>query len=93
MSDSLQPHEPLGIYKNIQTVLFNILFNMGFPGSSVAKNLPANAGDACSIPGLGKSLGDFGNSLQYPCLGNLMDGGGWWVTVHRITKKWTQLSN
>ena len=24
----------------------------GFPGSSVVKNLPANAGDASSIPGL-----------------------------------------
>ena len=28
---------------------------MGFPGWSVIKNLPANAGDAGLIPGLGKS--------------------------------------
>ena len=28
----------------------------GFPGGSVAKNLPANAGEAGSIPGLGRSL-------------------------------------
>ena len=81
-----------GIYKNIQMVLFNILFNMAFPGGSVAKNLPANAGDTGSIPGLG-NLGDFGNSLQYLCLGNPMDGEGWWVMIHRITERWTQLSN
>ena len=29
---------------------------MGFPGGSVVKNLPAKAGDAGSIPGLGRSL-------------------------------------
>ena len=28
----------------------------GFPGGSVVKNPPANAGDAGSIPGLGRSL-------------------------------------
>ena len=43
----------------------------GFPGGSVVKNLPANAGatgDAGSIPGLGRSPG-WGNSntLQNPC--------------------------
>ena len=29
---------------------------MGFPGGSVVKNLPANAGDAGLIPGSGRSL-------------------------------------
>ena len=29
----------------------------GFPGGVVVKNLPANAGDAGSIPGLGRSPG------------------------------------
>ena len=28
--------------------------NKGFPGRSVVKNLPANAGDVSSIPGLGR---------------------------------------
>ena len=28
---------------------------MGFPGGVVVKNLPANAGDTGSIPGLGRS--------------------------------------
>jgi len=52
---------------------------MGFPGSAVVKNLPANAeaaGDIGSIPGSGKSprIGN-GNPLQYSCLGNSVDRG------------------
>ena len=39
----------------------------------MVKNLPANAGDAGSIPGLGRSPGvGNGNSLQYSCLENPM---------------------
>ena len=34
-----------------------ITVNMGFPGCLVIKNLPANAGDAGLIPGLGRSPG------------------------------------
>ena len=41
----------------------------------MVKNLPANAGDGGSIPGLGRSLGGgTGNSLQYSCLGNPWTG-------------------
>ena len=44
---------------------------MGFPGSSVVKNPPANAGEMGSIPGSGRSPGEGnGNPLQYSCLGN-----------------------
>ena len=45
---------------------------------SVVNNLPANAGDADSIPGSGRSPGK-GNSnpLQYSCLGNPMDREAW----------------
>ena len=42
----------------------------GFPGGSVVKNLPANARDVGSIPGLGQTPGEGnGNPLQYSCLG------------------------
>ena len=42
------------------------------------KNLPANAGDAGSIHGLGRSTGKGnGNPLQCSCLGNPMDRGAW----------------
>ena len=65
---------------------------MGFPGGSVVKNPPANAGDAGSIPGSGRSPGvGNGNPLQYSCLGNPMDRGAWWAIVHRITKSRMQL--
>ena len=54
----------------------------------MVKNLPANAGDAVSIPGSGKSLGEGSdNPLQYSCLGNPMDRGAWWATVHGVAKK------
>ena len=34
-----------------------------------------------------------GNPLQYSCLGNLLDRGPWWATVHGVTKRQTWLSN
>ena len=47
------------------------MISRGFPGGTVVKNPPANAGDArdaSSIPGLGRSPGEGnGNPLQYPC--------------------------
>ena len=33
-----------------------------------------------------------GNPFQYSYLGNPMDGGAWWATVHGVTKIWTQLN-
>ena len=69
----------------------------GFPGCSVIKNPPANAGDARdagSIPGWGRAPGGGnGNPLQYSCLRNSMDRGGWWAIVCRVTKSRTQLSD
>ena len=54
-----------------------------FPGGSVVKNPPANAGDACSIPESGRSPGGGnGNPLQYSCRENPVDRGAWWTTVH-----------
>ena len=58
----------------------------GFPGGSVAKNLPANAGDASLIPGWGRSPGGGnGNPLQY-YLENSMDRGAWQTTVHGVAQ-------
>ena len=50
---------------------------MGFPGGSAVKNSPANARDAVSIPGLGRSWEGNANPLQYSCRGNLMDREAW----------------
>ena len=51
-----------------------------------------DTGNVGPIPGLGRSPGEgHGNSLQYSCLGNPMDRGAWWATVHRVAKSWTRL--
>ena len=61
---------------------------LSFPGGSPVKNPPANAGDAGSVPWLGRSPGEGnGNPLQYSYLGNPMDGGVWWATVHGVAKE------
>ena len=64
---------------------------MSFPDSAVVKKPPATAGDVRDeglIPGLGRSPGERnGNQLKYSCLGNPMDSGAWWATVHRVTKE------
>ena len=62
----------------------------GFPGVSVVKNLPAEAGDARHI-GLIPVLGRFpreGNGilLQYSCLKNSMDRRVQQATVHGIAE-------
>ena len=63
---------------------------MGFPGSSVVKNLPANVGDAGnvdSVPGLGRSFGaGNGNLVQYSCLEYSMDRRASKAIVHGIAK-------
>ena len=68
------------------------------------KNPPANVGDAGSSPCLGRCPGEgngnplltrktftFCGNVSRSCLGNPMDRGAWWATVHRVTKSRTQL--
>ena len=53
-----------------------------------------SVGDPGSIPGSGKSPGEGnGNTIQYSCLENPMDGGAWQVTVHGVSKSRTRLSD
>ena len=60
----------------------------------MVKNLPADAGNAGSISRWGRAPREGnGNSLQYSCLGNPMDRGDWWATVHGVSKSQTQLSD
>ena len=56
---------------NFSSFVFNmgIMIKIGFPGGSVVKNPPANAGDLGSISGSGRAPGEgHGNPLQYSCL-------------------------
>ena len=60
----------------------------------MVKNPIANAGDTDLIPRSGRSPGEVnGNPLQYSYLGNPMDRGAWWATVHEVAKSWAQLSD
>ena len=67
---------------------------LGFPSSSVLKNLPANQEMWV------RSLGwedpveeEMANPLQYSCPEDPMDRGVWQPTVHGVTKSWIPLSN
>ena len=58
-----------------------------FPGDSVVKNLPANAGDVGLICRSGKSPGEGnGNPLQCSFMGNPTDRGAWRATVHGVIR-------
>ena len=78
-------------------VLFKPIYGIlvGFPGNTVVKNPPANAGglgDKDSIPGEGRSPGEgTDNVLQYSCLENPMDRGTWRPTVCGVAKSQMQL--
>ena len=62
----------------------------------VINNPPDNARDirdVGSIPGLERYPGGGnGNPFQYSYLGNPINTGAWWVTVHGVTKSKTQPS-
>ena len=62
-----------------------------FPGGTVVKNLPTNAGDprdVLSIHGVGNGI-----PFQYSCLNNSMDRRALRATVHEVTKSLTPVSD
>ena len=62
-------------------------WHYSFPGDLVDKEFACNAEDLSSSPRSGRSPGEEnGNLLQYPCLGNPMDRGAWWATVHGVAR-------
>ena len=59
----------------------------GGPDSKESARNVGGAGDAGSIPQLGRSPGEEnGYPLQYSCLENPMGRGTWWATVHGVTQ-------
>ena len=65
----------------------------GLPCSSDSKESACKAGDPGSIPGSGRSSGEWhGNPQQYSCLENPMDRGPWQATVHEVTNSRTWLA-
>ena len=74
-----------GAGSSVITFLFGFT---GFPGGSVVKNPPANAGDPGSVPAWGRSPGEGnGHPPRYSCLGNPMDKGCLAATVHGVSKE------
>ena len=73
---------------DIDTLLY---IKWGFPGNSMVKNPPADAGDARDmdlILGLGRYPGEEnGNPLKYSCLKNPIDRGAWQATGHGVAKE------
>ena len=57
------------------------------------KSPPPNVGDTGDVSLIsesGRSPGEgHGNPFQFSCLENLMNGGAWQATAHRVTKRHT----
>ena len=70
---------------SVQQSESTVYMYQGFPGGSVVKNPPANAGDTGLIPESGRPSGEGnGNLLRCSRLGNPMNRGAWWATVCRV---------
>ena len=67
-----------------------------FPSGSDSKESTCNVGDPSSLPGSARPPGEeHGNPLQYSCMENPMDRGGWQVTAwrHRVGHNWSDLAH
>ena len=75
-----------------------MIYSGGFPGGSVVKDPPANAGDAGdsgdagSTPGWEDSLEKEEQPTPVFFPGKPRDRGAWWAKVHGAAKCWTWLS-
>ena len=79
----------LSLTNIILSLVYNLIYKgRHFPGGSVVKNPPVDAGDAGLISESGRYPGvGHGNPLQHSCLGNAMDREAWWATVHGVAKE------
>ena len=93
--------EGLNYYTMWETILANSLntiiilyFFMGFPSGARGKDSTCQCRrqKRCAFePWVSPLEEGIAILLQYSCLKNLMDGGAWWATVHRVTNSWTRL--
>ena len=76
-----------GLFDEISHLCLDPTGKSGFPGGSVVKNLPANAGDQGSTLGqvdlLEKGMATHSSMLAWRIR---MDRGAWWAPVHRVAK-------
>ena len=79
------------LYMIFKLIMLDI---MGFPGGSDGKQSACDAGNLCSVSGMGRSPGEWnGFPLQYSCLENSVERGAWRATVHEVAKSQMQLSD
>ena len=79
------------VWHSVSNVLY---FRSGISWWLSGKASVCNVGDACLVPGSGRSFGGgHGNPFQYSCLENPMDRGTWRATVHKVIKNWTRLKS
>ena len=73
------------IHRNFVWINVNLVSIAGFPGGTVVKNSPANAGDMGSVPRWGRSP-EVGNDnlLQESYLEDSLDRGAWWATFYGL---------
>ena len=76
------------------TLLFTISGTKAYQGFLGGKESACSAEDLSSILGSGRSPGEGnGNPLQYSCLENPTNRGGWQAVVHGVAKSQKRLSN
>ena len=76
-----------------QVLIYKMFTVIGLPLWLSSKESACSAGDVDLIPESGRSLRErYSNPLQYSCLENSMDKGGWRATVHGVAKSQTSLS-
>ena len=81
-------------YSKVEEICISLLIAQSVGNPPAIQETACKAGDADSIPGLGKFPGEGnGNPLQYSCLGNPKDRGAWQATVHGVASSQTRLSD
>ena len=85
-----------GVYSDNNTTNNVKHSSRGYPGGSVLKNPPANAGDSGSIPGSGRSLEKEKATHSSIFGGKSLDRGAWQATVpqgHEVRDRAEQLNH
>ena len=90
-----QGDKPLDLNLDFTTYLLKISElvcpSLHFPGGLVGKESSCSAGDASSIPWLGRSPGG-GDTTPVFLSGESLDRGAWWATVQgsqRVEQDWS----
>ena len=84
-----------GSHHSLPIAMLNNIYSFNWLLSSLSgKESTCNSGETGSIPGQEDSPGGGdSNPLQCSCLGNPVDRGARWATVHGVAKSWTWLSD